>query len=57
MYEDDTTYVEVGLACNTKDDEENDMDILFDWAVPTPEANDNYMNASVMFARGKVMQE
>ena len=53
MYEDDITYAEGGLVSNTEDDEYPDMDTGLDIEVPTPEANDNYLNASVMLPRGE----
>ena len=51
MYEDDTTYVECGLEGNTEDDEYPGMATGVDRKIPTPEANDNYVNTSVMFPR------
>ena len=52
MYEDDTTYVEGGFECNTEYDEDPTMATELDHKFPTPEENDNYVNASVMFPRG-----
>ena len=51
MYEDDTTYVESGLAGNTEDDEDPALDTGLDREVPTTEANVNYVMASVMLPR------
>ena len=45
MYKYYTTYVECGLVGNTGDDEDPDMDTGLYREVPTPEANDNYLNA------------
>ena len=62
IYEDDTTEMEVGLVGNNKDDEDPAMDTELDREVPTLEANDNYVNSSVMlprgnsYARGKVIR-
>ena len=62
MYEEDTTYVEGGLEVNTEYNEEPAMANVLDREVPTPEANDNYVNALVMlprgnsYARGKVIR-
>ena len=52
MYEGNTTYVEGGLTGNTEYDEGPDMATGLDREVPTPKVNDNYVNASVMFAKG-----
>ena len=52
IYEDNTTYAEGGLAGNAEDDEYPVMDNGLDHVVPTPEVNDNYVNASVMFPIG-----
>ena len=51
MYEDDTTYVECGLEGNTEDDEYPGMATGVDRKIPTPEANENYVNTSVMLPR------
>ena len=53
MYEDNTTDVRGGLAEKTEDDENPVMATVFDREVPTPELNDNYVNASVLLPRGK----
>ena len=53
MYEDDTTDVSGGLAGNTEDYDDPDMATGLDCEVPTPEVNENYVNASVMLPRGK----
>ena len=52
MYEDDTTDAEVGLAGNTEGDEYPVISTGLDRKVPTPEMNDNYANALVVFPRG-----
>ena len=52
MYDDYTTDVEGGLAGNTESYEEPAMSTGLDRELPTPEANDNYMNVSVIFTRG-----
>ena len=52
MYEDDTMDAEGGLAGNTEDDEDPVMSTGLDCEVPTPEANDKYLNDQVMFPRG-----
>ena len=51
MYENYTTYVEGGLEGNTEDDEAPAMATGLDRKIPMSEANDNYVNASVMFPR------
>ena len=51
MYVHDTTYVEGGLAGNIEDDEDPTMGTGLDHEVPTPEANDNYVNALEMLPR------
>ena len=49
------------MAGNNEDDEDPDMATGLDRKVPTPDANDNYVNALVMlprgnsYARGKVI--
>ena len=61
IYEDDTTYVEDGLAGNTEDDKDTNMATGLNHQVPTPESNDNYVNISVIYprvnsySRGKVI--
>ena len=61
IYEEDTTDVGGVLTDNTEDDEDPDMAHLLDCEVSTPEVNENYVNASVIFpignsyARGKVV--
>ena len=52
MYEYYTKYVEGNLAGNTKDDEETDMANVLDCKVPTPDSNENYVNALVMLPTG-----
>ena len=52
MYEEFTTDVKGGLSGNTEDDEDPAMDTRLDHEVPTPEVNEKYVNASVMFPRG-----
>ena len=60
IYEDDTTYVEVFFPGNNEYNEDPVMATGLDRKVPMTEANDNYVNASVMLprdnscARGKV---
>ena len=62
MYEDDTIESEDGLTDKTKDEEDPAMATGLDRKVPTPEVNDNDVNASVMlprgnnYARGKVIR-
>ena len=61
MYEDNNTAVEGGLEGNTKYYEDPAIATGLDREVPTPEANNNYVNASVIlprgnsYARGKVI--
>ena len=45
MYEDDTTDVEGGFSGNTEYYEDPAMATGFNHKVPTPVANDNYVNA------------
>ena len=45
--------MEGGLSGKTEDDEDPAMATGLYCEVPTPEVNDNYANASVMFPRGK----
>ena len=52
MYEDNTTYVEGGLAGNTEDKNTPAMDTGLDREFPMPEVNNNYVNSSVMLPRG-----
>ena len=52
IYQDDTTDVEGCLAGNADNDEGTAMVTGLDRKVPTPEANDNYMNSLVMLPRG-----
>ena len=40
------------MAGKTENDESPAMDTVLYRKVPTPEANDNYVNASVMLPRG-----
>ena len=40
------------LAGSTEDDEDHAMATGFDRGLPTPDVNDNYVNALVMFSRG-----
>ena len=42
------------MLVNTEYDEDPDMATLLDRELPTPEVNDNYVKASVMFPRGNV---
>ena len=49
MYKDDTTDVQDGLVGNTEDDEDPATATGLDRELPTPEANDNYVNAQVIF--------
>ena len=51
MYEDYTIDVEGGLADNTEYDEDLDIATGLYREIPKPEANDNYVNALVMFPR------
>ena len=61
-YEDNTTDAEGGFLVKTEDDEDPDMPTGLDREVPTPEVNENYVNALVMlpignrYARGKVVE-
>ena len=48
----DTTDMEDGFSGKTKYDEDPDMATGLGRDVPTPEVNDNYVNASFMFPRG-----
>ena len=57
IYEDDTTDVESGSAGNTEDDEDPAMTTGLDRKIPTPEANGNYLNVSVMFPRGNIYEK
>ena len=52
MYEDDTTDVEGGLSGNVEDDEDPVMATGLYREVPTPESNENYVNASVVLPIG-----
>ena len=52
MYEENTTDVEGGLVGKTGYYEEPVMATGLDREVPTPEVNENYVNASVMLSRG-----
>ena len=52
MYGDDTTDVEGGLAVNNKDDEDPAIATGLDREVPTPEVNNNYVNALVVLPIG-----
>ena len=51
MYKDDTTDAECGLSGSPEDDDTPVMSTELDRNIPTPEANDNYLNDSVMFQR------
>ena len=51
MYEDGTTDVEGGLEGNTEYDEDPSIATGLDREVPTPEANENYVNTLVMLPR------
>ena len=53
MYEDETADVEGGIAGITEDEEDPAMATGLDREVSTPEANEKYVNASVMFPIGK----
>ena len=61
IYEDGTTYVGGGLSGNTEYDKDPAMATLLDCKVSTPEVNDKYVNAWVIFPirnsyyRGKVI--
>ena len=63
MYEDDTTDAEGVLAVKNEEDKKTVMANGLEHKVPTPEVNDNVVNASVMlpignsYARGKVIEK
>ena len=52
MYEDDTTNVEGGFSGNVEDNEDPVMATGLYREVPTPESNENYVNASVVLPIG-----
>ena len=54
MYEDGTKDAESGLAGNTEDYEDPVMGTGLDRKVPTPEVNDNYVNASFVLPIGDI---
>ena len=54
MYDNHTTDVEGGLEGNTEDDEDPAMSTELYRDFPTPEENDNYVNASLMLPRGNI---
>ena len=51
LFEYETTDVKGSLAGKTVDYEDHDIATVLYRKVPTPEVNDNYLNASVMFPR------